>query len=512
VADTLEIRFPRTLLILFVLLAAACGGGSGSNNGGGGGSGPASSITITPADPSVAAGSAIQLVATATYPDGSTRDVTSSGVWSTEVPQIATISNTGLLTGQAVGISFVSFSGAGSGNYTEITVTNSYTLTVLHQFRGNPDGGQPSSLMQASDGNFYGGTINGGPNICNGYSSCGILFRVTPQGTKTTIFEFDGGLDGQTPIAPLLEASDGNFYGTTANGGAAGGGGTIFRLTPDGELTTLHSFGVAANDGYNPSGGLLEASDGNFYGVTYEGGVNDCPLLKSTCGTVYRITPHGTYTTLYSFGATPDDGAGPTGALIESSDGNFYGTTISGGENACVFKPNACGTVFRMTLGGDVSIVHSFGAGNADGIAPRNTLVQAGDGSIYGATVAGGEHTDGALFKIAPDGTVSTVYSFGAYRWDAAGPAGPLTVGSDGNFYGVTLSGGNRRGPGGEGGSGAVFMITPEGVSSVLYAFGPTGGYRPVGAVIRTGDGSLYGVTDNSSPEGVGIVFKLSPP
>lgn len=176
--DRFEIRFPRILIAVVVSLAAACGGGSGGNNGGGntggGGSTTISSITITPADPSVVADSSTQLVATATYSNGSTEDVTSSGVWSTVVPQIATVSNTGVLTGGSVGKSYVEVIVSGKNSFTEATVTSAHTLTVLHQFTGDPDGGQPSSLMQASDGNFYGVTDNSSP------TGIGTVYRLSP--------------------------------------------------------------------------------------------------------------------------------------------------------------------------------------------------------------------------------------------------------------------------------------------------------------------------------------------
>ena len=417
------------------------------------------------------------------------------------------------MTAHSVGLAEIKADLSGRPARTTISVASAYTQTTLYAFGPPPDGTQPSSIMLASNGNFYGTTSNGGPNECRGFNyACGILFWITPSGDKTTFHEFEDGLEGSWPIGPLLETDDGDFYGTTASGGVTGGGGTIFRITAAGVLTTLHSFGVAAFDGYNPSGGLIEGSDGNFYGLTVEGGDHYCPLVLTTCGTAYRIAPDGTYTTLYSFGATPEDGFGPRGELIEASDGNFYGVTAAGGTNLCgSSSTNVCGTVFRMTPSGDVTILHSFGANPMDGNTPRGALIEFADGNFYGTTVAGGEHGEGTFFRIATDGTLTVLYAFGAYRGDGNGPAGPLTLGADGNFYGVTTSGGDRNGPGGAGGSGTVFMVTPDGEQTTLYAFGQEDANSPSGRIIRTGDGSLYGVTGNPTNSNWGTFYRLRP-
>lgn len=500
------------MLSAIIVLLAACSGGSGGDDT------PVriQSVAITPADPSRMAGTTVQLLVTATYTNGATENVTSSSVWSSDAPSVAAVSETGLVSTGSVGTTEIKVIVAGRSARTTFAVTSAYTETILYTFGLPPDGTRPSSLIHGADGNFYGTATSGGPNECNGnQNSCGILFKITPQGEKTTLYEFDGGLEGFRAQGPLLQASDGNFYGTTTSGGVTGGGGTIFKITPDGSLTTLHSFGITTSDGYNPSGGLVEGSDGSFYGVTHEGGAHYCSFVLTTCGTVYKITPGGSYTTLYSFGATPEDGYGPAGELIEAGDGNFYGTTDSGGANSCsgypTPNPNTCGTVFMITPAGDATVVHSFGATPFDGIAPGGTLIQTSDGNIYGTTIAGGENFDGTFFMIAPDGTESVLYSFGISRSDGKGPAGPLTVGNDGNFYGITLSGGYRDGAAGIEGNGTVFMITPDGVETTLYAFGNDEGYSPEGAIVPTSDGSLYGVTIYSSPTGYGTVYRLRP-
>src|ERR1035438_1763288 len=206
------------------------------------------------------------------------------------------------------------------------------TLTTLASFAGTNGSTPVAGLVQASDGNLYGTTSVGGT------SNDGTVFRITPGGTLTTLYSFTGA-DGENPQAGLIQASDGNLYGTTESGGTiillgkplTFIWGTVFRITPGGTETTLYSFTGGA-DGGSPQAGLIQASDGNLYGTTASGGAGPR-------GTVFSITPGGTLTTLYSFYGN----SGPQGALIQASDGNFYGTTSGGGTSGG-------GTVFRITL------------------------------------------------------------------------------------------------------------------------------------------------------------------
>ena len=202
---------------------------------------------------------------------------------------------------------------------------------------------RPDGLIQARDGNFYGTTGYGGAsgNSCDGFG-CGTVFKFTPSGTLTTLYSFctqTGCPDGQFPKGELLQAGDGNFYGVTPEGGANNGG-TVFQITPSGTLTTLYSFCSVGRcaDGTYPIGAQVQATDGNFYGTTYGGGAN-------LSGTVYRITPHGALTTLYSFCPASGcaDGLFPAAALVQDGDGKFYGSTNEGGTSND-------GTVFRLTV------------------------------------------------------------------------------------------------------------------------------------------------------------------
>src|ERR1019366_8681017 len=191
------------------------------------------------------------------------------------------------------------------------------TFTTLVNFAGANGAHPQASLIQGTDGNFYGTTEAGGTSgNCSG--GCGTVFKITAGGTLTTLHSFDG-TDGAYPSAGLVQATDGNFYGTTEGGGASGncsgGCGTVFKITPGGTLTTLYSFN--SSDGDRPSAGLVQASDGNFYGTTYYGGTsNNCGGYA--CGTVFKISPGGTLTTLYSFCAQTGcpDGASPHAGLV----------------------------------------------------------------------------------------------------------------------------------------------------------------------------------------------------
>jgi uncharacterized repeat protein (TIGR03803 family) len=275
--------------------------------------------------------------------------------------------------------------------------------------------------------------------------------------------------DGSSPSAGLIQGRDGNFYGVTANGGQFNNG-TVFSITPDGVETVLYSFAGGTADGANPTGDLVQGSDGNFYGATGGGGPGECPGIEpigykgppSACGTLFKLTPDGMETVLHFFSGGADGGQ-PTGSLVQGSDGNFYGTTPFGGGSRD-------GTVFRITLSGQETVLYSFPGGTANGANPYTALIQGDDGSFYGATQAGGNENSnpcgggcGSLFKITPAGSETALYLFAASTMDGALPAGRLVRGSDGNFYGTTSQGGQFDG-------GTVFQITPAGVLTVLHS------------------------------------------
>jgi len=363
-------------------------------------------------------------------------------------------------------------------------------FNTLANFAGGNGNHPQASLIQGTDGNFYGTTYAGGvSNDCS--AGCGTVFKVTPSGTLTVLRSFFLG-DGTQPEAGLVQASDGNFYGTTALGGAHSDG-TVFKITPSGTLTSLHNF--AGGDGAVPVAGLVQARDGNFYGTASNGGAN-CGSVG--CGTVFKITPSGTLTTLHSFAG--GDGSLPAAGLVQASDGNFYGTTYYGGANNN-------GTVFKMTPSGTLTTLYSFDFSH--GSKPTAGLIQATDGNFYGTASEGGTSNNcgsfgcGTVFKITPSGTLTTLHNFDSA--DGAVPAAALVQATDGNFYGTTYGGDAF---------GTVFEITPSGALTTLHGFCPQGppcndGSWPQAGLVQARDGNFYGTTYFGGANNDGIVFKL---
>jgi uncharacterized repeat protein (TIGR03803 family) len=400
---------------------------------------------------------------------------------------------------------------------TAATTLPAQTLTTLGRF-GGTDGGSPhGGLIQATDGNFYGTTDAGGANsnsACTAYeySGCGAVFKVTPSGTLTTLYSFcsqENCTDGYIPIGPLVQGSDGNVYGTTVGGGAYDDcvvgtcGGTVFKITPSGTLSTLYSFSSGA-DGFGPFGGLVQAANGDFYGITFYGGSNSHICSEDDgCGTAFKITPSGTLTTLHTFDYT--DGANPYGALVLGNDGNLYGTTYSGGANGV-------GTAFKISPGGTLTTLHSFDG--TDGSEPLGGLVQGIDADFYGTTFFGGAYPDsGTVFKISPSGTLTTLHSFAGYPTDGSGPECALVRGSDGNLYGTTFQGGSYSCGAFDYGCGTLFTITPGGTLTTLYSFDNKAphGIEPIGALLQSTNGSFYGTTYYGGADDVcGTIAKVS--
>ena len=351
------------------------------------------------------------------------------------------------------------------------------TLKTLHSFDGT-DGSDPqAALVQGTNGDFYGTTYYGGAN------GWGTVFKITPSGTLTTLHSFDI-TDGSQIIAGLVQGTHGDFYGTTVEGGpsdCSGGCGTIFKITPSGTLTTVHSFD--GTDGSNPQAALVQGTSGDFYGTTFEGGANDF-------GTIFKITPSGTLTTLHSFNFYTD-GETPLAGLVQATNGDFYGTTSRGGANGA-------GTVFKISPSGALTTLDSFDG--TDGSYPQAGLVQATNGDFYGTTGYGGVCC-GTIFKMTPSGTLTTLHSFDGT--DGSFPAASLVQATDGHFYGTTYYGGAN-------GDGTVFKITPSGALTTLHSFDNTDGGNPSAALIQAANGKFYGTTSDGGANGDGTVFSLS--
>lgn len=301
---------------------------------------------------------------------------------------------------------------------------------------------------------------------------------------------FGGGMDSQGPSGDLILASDGNFYGTTQGNGSTESG-TVYRITPAGDETILWHFG-SGSDGQEPIAGLIQSSDGFLYGATYAGGLY-------SVGTLFKISLDGQETVLWNFGQGTD-GASPYARMIVGADGFLYGTTQGGGSFGH-------GTVFKVSPAGAETVLWNFGMSAADGTQPLAPLIQVADGTLYGTTFTGGTFDAGTVFKMTSSG-VSILWNFGA-RDDGGSPVGGLTQGSDGAFYGATESGA------GKGLYGTGFRITAAGEEKVLWYFSDHFdlGVFPQATLVLGKDGYFYGTTSagESVGGGQGGIYRVTP-
>ena len=374
-------------------------------------------------------------------------------------------------------------------------IASAQTLQTLVSF-ANTNGAIPTGLTLGSDGNFYGLADSGGNTNLNFGYGYGTVFKVTTSGSLTTLVYFNN-TNGASSLAAPTPANNGIFYGTTYQGGDLSlnftyGDGSIFRATTSGALTTLVKFN-STTTGANPTG-LTLGKDGNFYGTTQIGGGNGN-------GTAFRLTTNGILTTLVNFSYAVT-GANPAGLTL-GKDGNFYGTTSEGGGNNY-------GTVFQMTTNGTLTTLVSFNGTN-NGSYPLATLTMGQDGNFYGTTHQGGDldlnnkRGFGTIFRVTTNGQLTTLVYF-----NGANGASPttLTLGSDGNFYGLTDSGGNTNLNYGYG-YGTVYQLTTNGKLTTLVNFNGTNGASPTGLALGK-DGNFYGTTKAGGSGNFGAVFRLS--
>jgi len=346
------------------------------------------------------------------------------------------------------------------------------TLANFDQMYGVPANSSGSSIVQGPDGNFYGTASGSGSN--------GTVFKVTPSGTLSALYTFTGGKDGVNPQGGVIVGSDGNLYGASAS--------AIFKLTLGGTLTVLNSSSQITS-----STPLIQASDGNFYSTTNIG----------FGGIVYKMTPAGVVTVLYTFLDNTSGHGFQPGPLIQGMDGNLYGTTATGGGTSGVTEFNYP-TVFKISTGGSLTTLADlvFGTGGS----PTGPLVQASDGNFYGV-----DADANVAFKMTPAGAVTTFYNFcnangcpnGSY------PTGALIQGQDGNLYGTTEKGG-------AGNSGTIFQLTLAGNVTTLYSFcaqsGCKSGGNPTGSLYQASNGTFYGTTGYGGANGYGTVYSFQLP
>jgi len=327
--------------------------------------------------------------------------------------------------------------GQGIDQGTVYKITPTGTLTRLYSFCSLPscmDGDWPwGQLTLGMDGAFYGTTTMGGTE-CQPWG-CGTVYKITQSGAHFPLHSFDG-TDGFSPSGELVQARDGNFYGTTSWGGANDAG-TIFKITSNGTFTTLYNFCAqpGCTDGSHPYAGLVQARDENFYGMTEAGGDTNCNP-NTGCGTVFRITATGKLSTLHTFELT--DGSLPGSSLVAGTDGNFYGVTPEGGKQ-CPFY-HTCGTFFRITAEGAFTSLYSFENSGGDGAAPW-AISLGSDGNFFGTTNTGAGG-GGTIFQVTPGGMLTTLHTFLMLQ-NGLNPAAGVSQANTGLLYGSTYTGGS---------------------------------------------------------------------
>ena len=306
------------------------------------------------------------------------------------------------------------------------------TETMLYNFTGGADGAYPfSSVVRDSKGNLYGTTSQGGSD------NAGVVFKVDPSGTETVLHNFAGGADGVIPTGGLVRDKAGNLYGTTSQGGTSNDG-IVFKISPSGKETILHTFTGSATDGKYPTyTTLLMDAQGNFYGVTEEGGSADGGIL-------YKLSKTGKLTILHSFKGGTTDGCNVLGTPFMDAAGNFYGTTSSCGTHTL-------GTVWEVKKNGQERLLHSFAGGTSDGEYPLAGVVKDATGNLYGNTETGGASDVGTVYRISNTGKFTLLHSFDGT--DGKYPYGSFAQNSKGTIFGSTQNGGTI-------GYGTVWKIT----------------------------------------------------
>jgi uncharacterized repeat protein (TIGR03803 family) len=367
------------------------------------------------------------------------------------------------------------------------------TYRLLFQFRAGADRVGPyGGVVSDPNGNLYGTTNS------DGAFASGVVFKLSPAGKETVLHSFSGsGGDGEYPLAGLMRDAAGNLYGTTPDGGFYGvacpgfGCGTLFKVDKAGKETVLHAF-RGTPDGSNPYAGLLRDAAGDLYGTTFSGG-------ESGFGSVFKVDKNGNETLLYSFNpGNGKDGAGSYGGLVMDAAGNLYGTTYSGGASFG-------GTLFKVDTSGVETVLYNFGAQSGDAVFPTGGLIRDAMGNLYGTTQGGGASNFGAVYKVDKNGNETVLHSFAGGVTDGELPfVSGLLRDAKGNLYGVTSEGGAFS-------FGIVYKLNSTGKETVLHSFTGKDGKIPYGALILDKTGNLYGTTNAGGAYNGGVVYKITP-
>jgi uncharacterized repeat protein (TIGR03803 family) len=371
-----------------------------------------------------------------------------------------------------------------------IISSNIALIRVVAAF-GFTNGASPNAgLMQRSDGSLYGTTGSGGEFFC------GTVFEVRPDGLLNTLFAFDG-TNGCQANGPLTEGPDGNLYGTTGYGGPEGAEGTAFKTTTTGSFANLGAF--FGTNGLHSAGQLVRGDD-RFYGISWAGGKGYDPTSHPGHGTVFELATNGSIALLASFSGT--NGATPSG-LVRLPDGVLWGTALFGGPLWVENSVEGFGTVFRLSQNQELIPVFSFTG--PDGKYPNGLILDA-DGALYGTTSQGGPSGEGTVFRLSTNGDIMMLFSFGGTNGSIPSS---LFRGADGALYGVTFAGDPGWNVGYSTG-GTIFRLATNGTCTTLASFGNGMAYgnMPVG-LMQAADGTFYGVAQGSGPNSEGTVFSF---
>ncbi len=376
------------------------------------------------------------------------------------------------------------------------------TFTTLYAFTGGLDGQAPvAGVIQDPAGNLYGTAAYAGDLNCGGGFGCGVVYKLNPAGTEAVLYSFSANNnDSQAPEAPVVRDAAGNLYGTASYGGSTGNG-TVFKIDTVGNETVLYNF-TGGSDGCTPIQGLAMDKVGNLYGTTFTCG-------SSGHGTVFEVSSKGKFILLHTFLGGSSDGALPYyGRLTRGADGNLYGVTTEGGSTSCYGL--GCGVVYKLSKKGTMTVLHSFTQGTSDGCIPYGSAVRDGAGNLYGTTAGCGSSNGGIIWKVSKTGTETILYTFAGGTSDGCGPEAGVTRDSKGNLYGVTIGCGAN-------GSGTLYSLSKKGKLTTLYSFCAQGGSNctdgtsPIGEVLRTANGTLFGTTSSYGPYYSGTVWSYVP-
>jgi uncharacterized repeat protein (TIGR03803 family) len=350
------------------------------------------------------------------------------------------------------------------------------TFTTLYSFTGGSHGNAPfAGVFQDQAGNLYGTTVYGGDLNCFAPTGCGVVYKVSPDGTETVLHSFSGP-DGQWPFTPVIRDSKGNIYGAIYNGGVNYYG-AVFKIDTAGKETVLYNF-AGGSDGCYPFQGLVRDEAGNLYGTTA-----GCGYGELGYGTIFKVDKAGNFTLLHTFTRETSDGGNPHyGHLTMDKSGNLYGVTLWGGAYDE-------GVLYKLSKNETFTLLHSFAGGASDGCNPYGSVVQDETGNLYGTTSGCDSNDYGNIWKVSQKAKETILHSFAGGRSDGCGLQTGVTRDSKGNLYGTTAWCGAHN-------LGTLYQLNAKGKLTLLHSFRKgSDGANPWGEVLRTTKGTLFGVT-----------------